>query len=403
MARLLNSWWVLLVLVSLGTSSNAFAEDKPDDSKAKSEKKDATEEEADDSDDKGVTEENIEVPDVRPAELLEMIEDVRKVARSKGYKGVDALDFAIYFPIKAADKILANEDATDEELDAALSAKFKALLAGRKQEIDGFEERLAKFGEDVVTKSPKSRVARLFAFAQLRRDLLDQRELPDNAVAILKEFIELHADDPITGEVTYSIGLRLESADRQPEAMDLYRFLLGKAPTNDYASLIEGKVARIEAIGKPIDVTGPLLGGGTFQVSDLKGKIVVVDYWATWCGPCVAAMPELKDFYAKYKDKGVEIIGISLDDKQEQLENFVKREEVKWPQIFFPEQEDPTWANPIARKYGVNAIPCMMLVDANGNIVEGDLASSKLAEAVDKLLGAASKPEEATNSPKPGE
>jgi thiol-disulfide isomerase/thioredoxin len=99
----------------------------------------------------------------------------------------------------------------------------------------------------------------------------------------------------------------------------------------------------------------------------LQGKVVVVDFWATWCGPCVAEMPTMKKIYAEYKDKGVEFVGISLDNAEgglEKLKTFVHEKDIPWPQYF----QGNGWESKFSMSWGINSIPALFVVDAEGNL-----------------------------------
>ena len=121
------------------------------------------------------------------------------------------------------------------------------------------------------------------------------------------------------------------------------------------------------------DVTGKPL-----SIASYKGKIVLVDFWATWCGPCVMEMPNVQQAYQKYHDKGFEIIGVSLDIDQQALSNFLKKNNMPWPQYFDGQQ----WNNKLAVKYGIEAIPMNYLLDGNGKIIGKDLRGEELINMV---------------------
>ncbi|MBN2652278.1 MAG: TlpA family protein disulfide reductase [Spirochaetales bacterium] len=101
-----------------------------------------------------------------------------------------------------------------------------------------------------------------------------------------------------------------------------------------------------------------------YSVSDFKGKLVVIDFWATWCGPCVASIPEVRELQAKYSDK-VAFIGVSLDQgTAEKFISFCEKNEMIWPQFF---DKDATSA--LATKYSVFGIPTLFLLDREGKII----------------------------------
>jgi peroxiredoxin len=125
------------------------------------------------------------------------------------------------------------------------------------------------------------------------------------------------------------------------------------------------------------DITGKPL-----SLADYKGKVVLIDFWATWCRPCVAELPNVQKAYDKYHPKGFEIVGVSLDEDKAKLESFTKQQKMTWPQIF----DGKAWENKLAQKYGVNSIPATYLLDGDGKIIAKDLRGSALEEAVAKAL-----------------
>ena len=113
------------------------------------------------------------------------------------------------------------------------------------------------------------------------------------------------------------------------------------------------------------DFDGKDLQGNALSLSKFKGKIVLVDFWATWCPPCVASVPEIQKVYSKYHDKGFEVVGISLDVDRDALEKFVKQRKLPWPQHFDGARFDGKLAN----KYGVNVAPTTYLIGRDGKII----------------------------------
>ena len=132
-----------------------------------------------------------------------------------------------------------------------------------------------------------------------------------------------------------------------------------------------------------MEITITALNGDKVSTTDLKGKVVLVDFWATWCGPCVKEIPHLKETYAKYKDQGFEIIGISLDDDRAQLDDFIADKGITWPIQF----DEKAWENDLAKQFGIQSIPATFLLGKDGKIAATDLRGDDLEKEVVKQLG----------------
>jgi len=128
---------------------------------------------------------------------------------------------------------------------------------------------------------------------------------------------------------------------------------------------------------------------------DLLGKVVVIDFWATWCPPCVREVPHMKKVYAAYKDKGVEFVGISLDRSKEPLMKFIKERDLPWIHTY----SGAPRGDPTARKYGIRGIPSIWVVGKDGRIVSRN-ARGNLEETLDKALAAKPRPEPTTQPAK---
>ncbi len=122
--------------------------------------------------------------------------------------------------------------------------------------------------------------------------------------------------------------------------------------------------------------------GQPLSIANYKGKVVLLDFWATWCGPCVHELPNVIKAYNAYHSKGFEIIGISLDKDEQKLANFTKEKNMAWRQYF----DGLVWQNKLAVKYGINSIPATFLLDGQGAIIGHDLRGEALDQAVAKAL-----------------
>ena len=158
-------------------------------------------------------------------------------------------------------------------------------------------------------------------------------------------------------------------------------------PGSSPAEQIKGLRKQRESIGKPFELEfSEAIKGETVSIKGLKGKVVVIDFWATWCGPCVAEMPKMKTLYAEYKPKGVEFIGVSLDQPKEtggldKLKKFVADKEIGWPQYY----QGMGWLSELSMWWGINSIPCVFIVDADGNLYSTE-ARGKLETLIPELL-----------------
>lgn len=132
------------------------------------------------------------------------------------------------------------------------------------------------------------------------------------------------------------------------------------------------------------DFAMPSPDGSTMSLSDVagRGKVVLVDFWASWCGPCRAAMPSFIELYNKYKDKGFDVVGVSLDNNKEAWTAAIEKLGLPWKQM----SDLKGWNSDAARIYDVRAIPHTMLIDGSGNIVGRNMTAHEIDEQLQKLL-----------------
>jgi len=124
------------------------------------------------------------------------------------------------------------------------------------------------------------------------------------------------------------------------------------------------------------------INGQPLSVAAYRGKVTLVDFWATWCGPCKAEMPNVIATYQKYHKSGFDIIGVSLDQEQKSVVTYTQATGMTWAQYF----DGAGWDNKIAKQYGVNSIPMAYLLDKHGVIIAKEIRGSQLGVAVEKAL-----------------
>lgn len=145
------------------------------------------------------------------------------------------------------------------------------------------------------------------------------------------------------------------------------------------------KIARLKAVNigaKAPDFTLPTVDGGELRLSDLRGKVVLLDFWASWCAPCRGELPNVKKIYEKHHADGLEVVGISLDNKRENWLKAIEEEQLPWIQVSSLKAFDCD----VAKTYSVQAIPRMFIIDRDGTIIGLDLRGEKLAQRMDEIF-----------------
>jgi thiol-disulfide isomerase/thioredoxin len=182
----------------------------------------------------------------------------------------------------------------------------------------------------------------------------------------------------------------LEYSKSPEKAVDAYKefgAILSKNKNEQIAAQgeqMEGAARRLGLVGNSIEITGTQLDGAKFDWAKYRGKVVLIDFWATWCGPCIAELPNVKKNYDLYHKRGFDVVGISLDDDRDALLEFVKKEGNPWVNL-----NDGASGNPAAKLYGINTIPTVILVDKEGKVVSIRARGPELGNLLAKLLGPA--------------
>lgn len=130
------------------------------------------------------------------------------------------------------------------------------------------------------------------------------------------------------------------------------------------------------------EISLPNAKGDTLTLSSFKGKVVLIDFWASWCRPCRESNPHVVKLYEKYKQKGFEVFGVSIDNRKESWLKAIKKDKITYPQVI----DGEGWDANTAVKYGVDAIPATFLLNKDGVVLAVGLEGEKLEEKIKELL-----------------
>ena len=347
------------------------------------------------------------VPDGSPEELLEYVKGLMDVRP----KSNDQAGFTEYRKgiggalVTAADRILA-QTPTDEQAKEAVILLLNGLTAldstgdaDAKKRLQGLPAELEKAG--------LSKLVRIAQSFSLQGKLQRARGMqPDGIFKVLAEVEAFFADGTVQGEdinMAMMAGMMAESTGDVERTVELYKKLgtiisahEDKAIASMGAKLV-GAGRRIGLVGNKMPLEGVTLEGEPLDWSKYEGKVVLVDFWATWCGPCIQEMPNIRKNYDAYHDRGFDVIGISIDQDRGALVSFVNEHEEPWTVLCDRDLAKSQTGEMMSDRYGVFSIPTMVLIGADGKVVAMNPRGPQLGQELEKLLGPAEakKPAEA--------
>jgi thiol-disulfide isomerase/thioredoxin len=261
--------------------------------------------------------------------------------------------------------LIYNECAEYEQSypDGKYKIENKNLLAyalGRQLMVEGYSDKLSRrfyaFMAD-TTLDKIARVSLLEIQAQWNKTYAEPLAL---------EFLKKNPDYKEAYLPVFHIAQNYFIQDKE-KALQLFT-LCTSCPDKNISKPATGFIRQTQALNKPFPMSFTATDGRKVDIKKLKGNYVLIDFWATWCGPCVGEMPKLKGLYEKWQGKGLEIIGISADEDYGKLTTFLTKNNITWPQYF----NKAGWNNQFMQEWGISGIPMVFLVDKKGNLISTD-------------------------------
>ncbi len=339
------------------------------------------------------------VPDGSPEELLKYVEGLRSV-RPKSNDMAGMMEFRKNIGgalVTTADRVL-EQKPTDEQSKEAVFLLLSGLTALEGTGDKDAEARLKGLPAE-LEKAGLSKFVRVVKSFELYGRLQQAGRAPAEEVKpLIEEVAAFLAEGDIQGEdvnLAMTAAMMAESTGDGAWAGEVCKkigTLVAKNEDKSIASMgakLIGAGRRANLVGNKMPLEGVTLEGETLDWSKYEGKVVLVDFWATWCGPCVQEMPNIRQNYDAYHDRGFDVIGISVDQDREALASFLKEHDEPWTVLCDQDLAKSETGEMMGDRYGVFSIPTMALIGTDGKVVVMNPRGPQLGEELEKLLGPA--------------
>lgn len=282
--------------------------------------------------------------------------------------------FAQFFLDNASITVKANKD----------SLRNTKITGSPSQDVfQAYVAEMEKLNKDVMALQEKYQNAMTTGNTnEADKAKIDYQAMIDNNKVYTKNFVKEHSNSVVAAYITL---VQLASQVEGAELDSITSKFAPEISTSEYVVKLKEMIAEQKktAVGvEAPDFTMNDQDGKPVQLSSLRGKVVMIDFWASWCAPCRQENPNVVKLYQQYHDKGFEIIGVSLDRAKEEWVQAIKDDQLSWIHV----SDLQYWQNAVARLYGVNSIPQTYLLDKEGKIIAKGLRSEQLAAKLSELF-----------------
>jgi len=209
----------------------------------------------------------------------------------------------------------------------------------------------------------------------------EDKSWEDNFLPMLKELKTKITSPKGKSQALIQLGDHYLGKNQKEKAKSYYRQIISMDASTFYVTKAKGNVKEINTLGigmKAPDFTAQSMEGNDISLSDMNDKVVLLAFWATWCGPCKPEIPHLKNLNDTFPEDQLQVIGIALDQQTDTLKKFIAEKKMDWPQI----QQQEKWQGEIAQLYNANRIPRSFVINENREIVAKDLRGDDLENKV---------------------
>lgn len=382
MSRLLSTIAILVALASISAQAQPAAESNAEASPVE-------------------TSPEIQLPEFDPtANPEETLEKVKSLWQTRidvaSPQEANLLKVKILGHIVKGSEIILKDTNVDAELALeAIQNKMEALgILAQAGDPNAMPSAIAM--AKTISEDPRPLVAREGKLILLSSRLNELQEL-DTAgrTAFVKELMDLLNSADLSAREVQIASITadlLEQFGDTGASKTIYKNLAEQAKKSDSpemrsrASEFEGVARRLELPGNEIKIAGKNLAGADYDIKNHRGKVVLIQYWASWCGYCLEEMPHIKQMYNTYHADGFEVVGVNLDDSADRAIAIIDDMKLPWQNLFSRDAEQLGMENPNATRYGINSIPQCILVDRDGKVVTLNARGDELTRELEKLF-----------------